>query len=239
MSRESLGRNAEEVTLQDAAELLDVTVRHLRNLVRDGYLTPCTRGTGRGEMFFRKTDVLALKEAKSGTYDLPKTTATALQAHALSQSVADRLEELCTFLGLKANLLSYDEESVTTLHLLILDRLKSDFTNVDTMELLGWAQKFNAIDEHYLDVVASCTACAAPWEPYYQLVNKIVLEAPKIALYSNPPFAKALGHILAARNNLRVVSYFYMRLRQGPDVADETFPEGDVDEEILSHILPH
>jgi excisionase family DNA binding protein len=238
MSLENKGRNEETLSVQEAAKILEVKDRHLRWLVREGYIIPVDKGPRRGEMRFRKEDIYALLEAREGGYDLPKTASAALQALALSRSTAHRLDELYTFLGLKSGLLPVDDDSVMALHIQVQMRLHSSFEEVEPPELMDWAYKLNAIDENYLALVEGVTAAPHPWASYLTLIEKIILEASRGPLSSYPAHRHAMGFLIAARNNLRNVSYFYLRTKKGERAADQTFPD-DLDEEILAHIVPH
>lgn len=220
----------------EVAEILSISRRHICNLVRQGRLLPVDRGF-RGEDLFRAEEVYALLEMKNRRLDLADTANLAVQAHALSRSMLSRLDKLCQMFGLTVNRLSHDEDAVYHLHLKVRDTTATDLSELRTGALMEWASTLQAIDESYLRIVEEFTLDADPWSSYLVLANEIMRQRrANTTVDTNTVFA--YNCVDSARKHLRHVSYFYIRIKHGADVADKAVTEADVDEEIIGQLYP-
>lgn len=217
----------------EVAEILQVTVRHTHSLSRTGRLLPADRGA-RGDDLFRPEEVYALQSVRAKRLDLPDVASMALQAHALSRSLQQRMDKLCRLMGLEINRLSYEEDSVHALHLRVLEHVKNTPQNVESGAMMDWASVLHAIDESYLRVVEDYTLNEEPWSPYLQLAHALVLGG-KVKRDVNEQFAYAC--LESARKHLRHVAYFYVHTKRGAQVAKAAFTH-DVDDEIIGQLYP-
>lgn len=227
-----MGRNDNLLSMLETKEELDCSVRHINRMVRDGKLVALFPNGARGGRFFRKADVQGLAKAGRGSFDFNYVTATSEQALAMAQQVSNRLSELCTFLGLECEVLTADEDGLKKYFEMqhLLDRGLPTPTFENTMAL---ARMLNAIDEPYLTYLARRLASEEPWRPFYEAANvaTMILAAGD---HTNPAMLKALGFLIAARNNLRTVAYFYERGKHTKKYVDAIFPEKDPDAGVLA-----
>jgi DNA-binding transcriptional MerR regulator/flavin-binding protein dodecin len=221
------------ITRQQAAEILGVTVRHLRNLVRQGTILPADTGKG-GTELFRAEEVYALTQLRGRRLDLADTARMAMQAHATARATQQRLDKLCRLLGFDVNRLSYEDEAVHALHAKVQHALTSDLAAVETGELMDWAATFHGIDESYLRVVEDYTSDDEPWDSYLALANAL-MKYTGSSEEVNTRFAFAC--LDSARKHLRHVSYFYVRTTRGVKTANAAFEES-VDDEIIGQLYP-
>lgn len=235
MWRNPMGRNSDLLTFTQTAAQLDVTPRHLGHMVRQGFIRPAKIGRHRRDWLFRPEEVNGLLELRQKGGGLPKLATLAVQARALSLSNAAKLEKICAFLGLENNRLRTDEDSIFMLHLKAQETLKSDLSEAHAAAIMDWASTFNAFDEAYLQLVADFTNDGSPWEVYLELANKFMLQQSD-KHETNLKFAYVC--LDAARRHLRHVSYFYVMVKLGERVANETFVKSAVDEEIIAQLHP-
>lgn len=230
-----MGRNDGLLTQAEAAKLLGVSQRHLRNMARVGYIRPAKLQKRDGRPLYRPEDVHALVELRSRPLDLQSTASTAMQAHMLSRSIANKLDKLCRFLGLENNRLRTDEDSIYALHLRVQETLKEDHTELSAAAVIEWASIFNSFDEYYLQLLEDYTLSPSPWEIYLQLANDMAA-AKSPDPNTNLGFAYAC--LNASRRNLRHVAYFYTATKRGVRDANRLFVDQDVTEEIIAQLYP-
>ena len=221
------------ITRQQAAEILGVTVRHLRNLVREGTILPADIGKGSAELF-RAEEVYALTQLRGRRLNLADTARMAMQAHATARATQQRLDKLCHLLGFGVNRLSYEDESVHALHAKVQHALSSDLSTIETGELMDWAATFHGIDESYLRIVENYTNDREPWSTYLALANE-VMKYSNLSEEVNTRFA--FSCLDSARKHLRHVAYFYVRTTHGAKVANVAF-DNTVDDEIIGQLYP-
>lgn len=221
------------ITRQQTAEILNISVRHLQNLVRQGKILPVDAGANQADLF-REEEVRALEQARTRHLDLAGVAGLALQAHATARATQQRLDTLCHLLGFGVNRLSYEDESVHSLHLKALDTRTENLASMQTGAIMEWASIFHGIDESYLRIVENYTADNAPWGPYLDLANELMRYAP-LAEETNTRFA--FSCLDSARKHLRHVAYFYVRTKLGPEVAELAF-DSTVDDEIIGQLYP-
>lgn len=230
-----MGRNEELLSFHQTAELLDVTLRHLSHMVRQGYIRPAKVARHLRKSLFRPEDVNAVLELRRRGVDLPTLANVAYQARNLSLNNAAKLEKLCAFLGLENNRLRTDEDSVFMLHMKTMDTLKSQLSDLRASAIMEWASTFNGIDEGYLELLEGFTHDPNPWGLYLGLANKMMAqqnERPE----ANLKFAYSC--LDSARRHLRHVSYFYVMTRSGERVANTLFVKDQVDDEIIAQLHP-
>lgn len=230
-----MGRNDGRVTHAEAAEILDVTERHLRHMVRQGIIKPVKLGSSTAGHLYAAEEVNAILEARLSSTSLPAVARTALQAQALSRSISGKLDIICRFLGLENNRLSYDEEAVRGLLVRVQETLKEDFSELRSGAIVEWAATFNSFDEPYLQVVADILKTDNPWVPYLALANDLMVKRSRVE-DSNLTFAYAC--LDAARRNLRHVAYFYVLAKHGIRTANNLFTKDAVNDEIIAQLYP-
>jgi hypothetical protein len=110
-----------------------------------------------------------------------------------------------------------------------------DHLNVN--ELVEWAQLLTGMDENYFRLVKEYVGDQEPWRPFFDLAQKLMEAAPAERMNRDRDLTIAYGMVDSARRHIRHVSYFYILLANGRLKADSIFPEGDVDDEIIGHLL--
>lgn len=227
-----MGRNDDLLDVRETKELLDCSARYVHRMVKDGRLVPQFPNGPSGGRFFRKADVEGLAKAGRSGFDFQYVKATAEQALAMAQQVSGRLTELYAFLGMDYVTLLANEEGLNKYFQTqnILDEGVPDLTYDYVMTL---ARITNAIDEPYLTYVAKTLLVEEPWQPFYELAN-IVVQLIANGDHTNARLLKALGFLIAARNNLRMVAYFYERGKHTKAYADALFPDGNPDAAVIA-----
>jgi hypothetical protein len=230
-----MGRNDDLLDMGETKELLDCTARHVNRMVKDGKLVPQFPNGPRGGRFFRKGDVEGLAKAGRGGFDFHYVKATSEQALAMAQQVSGRLAELYSFLGMDYIALTANEEGLNKYFEMqnTLDEGVPDLTYEYVMSL---ARTANAVDEPYLTYVAKTLLVEEPWQPFYELAN-IVAQLIASGDHSDARMLKALGFLIAARNSLRTVAYFYERGKHSKAHVDAIFPEHDPDAGVISSMV--
>lgn len=221
------------ITRQQAAEILGVTVRHLRKLVREGTILPADTGKGRIDLF-RIEEVYALAQLRGQRLNLADTARMAVQAHATARAAQQRLDKLCHLLGFGVNRLSYEDDAVHALHAKVQYALTSDLASAETGELMDWAATFHSIDESYLRIIENYTNDSEPWSSYLALSNALMKHS-NLSEEMNMRFA--FSCLDSARKHLRHVSYFYVRTTYGAKAANAAFEE-TVDDEVIGQLYP-
>lgn len=234
MGKLVMGRNGTLVPLNETAKMLEVSIRQLRYMVRQGRILPVPGRTKGEPMLFRLEEIHALIDLKGRRIDLAAVAGLATQAHSLGRSAIARLDKLCQFLGLENNRLQDDEDHVMSLHMKAQDALQQDLSELEPPTILYWASTFNAIDESYLRAVERHIEDTEPWSTYLALACALMEQQPT-APDTNLKFAYAC--LDSARKHLRHTSYFFARTKSGTRLADEAFADG-VDEEIISQLYP-
>lgn len=227
------------VNSHEAAEILGLSARSLKRLVKKGMLHPIHTDKLKPYSFLEH-EVVALAEArKDKRMGFREVQAMSKQAYATARSTEKVLQQVIRFLGIDIPRLSLNPEDVRALHLRAEDAQVMDFYPTAT-EVLGWARIFQAIDDNYLDMVKQVSRVDEPWKAYLDLATLLDTRAPEHVLSADAELKVAVGCVSAARRNLRNVTYFYIRQQYGKRVAARAIPHitADVDEEVIALAFP-
>jgi hypothetical protein len=214
----------ETVTTKEAAELLSVDERTIRNYVTRGFLRRLAGERGR-TIYVSLRELSALAGSMAQGADLPTTAGNAMRALASATSTEARVARLESILGIDATHLDTDEESVVAFHRECLDLL-ADYTEVmPASEILNWAYRFAAVTEEYLEALKQYTGEEEPWVPLMDTAQKLYDAAPRHSFYYRKDLESAYGYVASARLHLRQVAYFYIRRTCGARAANKACPE--------------
>ena len=229
-----MGRSERLVSHHRAAQLLGISRRWMSHLVYMHVLIPAVdNGTAISSLYSRD-EVLAHKENRARGY--PRSAAaTAELALATCRAMKDRFEALCKTLGLDGRVLSFEEEDVYQLHVKVQKDLHPKRITFHSKDILDWASIFQAMDETYLRRVAQLAGTDSPWAYYLQLATKLAAISAVVET-SNMAFAHACME--SARKNLRNVAYFYVHSTVGANIANRTFMDGELVDDVIAHLFP-
>jgi len=230
-----MGSPDNSISHTEASEILSVSCRQLRRLVRRGFIYPLTPGDSHNEPRYRVEEVHALADVREQKLDMPSVAMLAVQAQALSRTVSSKLDQICHFLGIQNYKLGTGEDDIFDLYARVREELRVPPEDWRTGSIMEWAAVINAIDEAYLDLLARHTLDESPWEYFLQLANEIMLHRAR-ATDANLDFAFAC--LDAARRNLRNVAYLYVLGRHGYKVANKIFIKSEVTDAVISNLYP-
>jgi hypothetical protein len=236
-----MGTPSDIITIDQAARILGVTVNMVRKLVADCVLrTVPVAVKGRPKKHFLRGEVNAYAEIRAKKLTLVDVMMTAERAYALSRSNEKRITQLMNVMGLNDKVLETTEEAVVSLVLQATDaemQAKEERPSVAT--LMHWAKTLYAVNEGYLDLVATHTVSVEPWAPFIHLAQALVDSLNTDDLRANKELEEAYSYIEAARRNLRHVAYFYLWEKRGSQKANKVFGVKDYAAPILNTLFPN
>ena len=235
-----MGTPEDIVTIEEAARILGVCHRMVHKLVRDRLLHPVPLpGPNKLKKYFRLADVAAYAETQTKKISLADVATMADRAYAVSCGNEKRITNLMRVLGLDSKVLETTEEAVVSLVLRMEDTTLSPPVP-KAKDVMEWARTFLAVNEGYLNLVASYTASEEPWAPFMHLAQVLSEGMPTDALVADKELEEAYGYLEAGRRNLRHVGYFYIRERHGSKKADMLFPvEEDYATPVMTMLYAH
>lgn len=241
MQKKYMGRSplaADLVPLEKAAGLLKVHEQTILTWAERGLLEQIYVGH---KSHYRREQLesLAPLMESDGKIDLPTLAARADLAYAASRTMEQRLNALIDLLGLNRNILEMDEYSVRNLYRATENALL-DAEPATLEDVRSWAGIFFAIDEAYLLMVEKYASTEEPWKKFLDLGYKLVVDTPYDRFIDEPDLRAAYAYLRAARNQLRMVSYFFCRERFGERIAYKVFGSSKTaTERILGLLYPH
>lgn len=230
----SKGRRPSEelVSITTSARMLKLSVRTLHRMCANGVLQPVYK-TRTGPKHFPVSEIAALAEVLSKKLDFSDVAVLAMRALVTAKANEHRLQDLMRVLGLKRRVLGTLPDEIAMVYEQAVHAL--ELPQQPTLdELEEWSGTFYAIDETYLAMVESATACPEPWKVFLDLANKMAKERPYTFYDALPTLRSAYDYLEAARRNLRIVSFMYCRERRGVRTADKLFGSTDLPDQILS-----
>jgi hypothetical protein len=159
------------MTIAEAANRLSVSKRSVHNYINKGFVRRAVRNS---EVLVHRDDVEQLAEEK-GT-DFPALNRRTL--HELNQRLRKieeqmvMVQEIWSSWGVVEKPLRPNPQEAAGLHKAVTDYLTADqflFEEIET-----WAGIFAKIDEQALTRVAEAVQTVKPWEPFHQLVNRML-----------------------------------------------------------------
>ena len=231
-----MGTTGEWVTVDAAARLLRVTRATIFNYRRRGLLVSGYRKDRK--TYFRRVDVLAIKQTKHGTRDIVEVSHLATRALAQSEQCERKLNELLGLLGLTNVALDTSEKGIRDLYerLRILAKARDPLTIAS--QVFHIAKSILAVDEAYLQLVAKYVSAEEPWDVFLAASNKIAELMPVRWLSTDPELAASYGYLNAARRHIRSVAYFYVRAMSGKRAADATFIGDSAFDPLIATLFP-
>jgi len=229
----------ETMGTNEAASLLGVSVRTIREYVSQGLLRPL-KGSGPGKVLVSLQDVSAMAGTILNGFDFVKVAKTAIHALVSSTRAERRLDRVEALLGVDSAHLETTEEAVLSFYHQSVDLLADYVEDMPPEEVLDWAYKLSNVTEEYLTAVKLHTGNQEPWVPFMDAAQKLYDCAPRASFRYRKDLEVAYGYISAARRHLRQVSYFYIRKEHGAYQARDAFPEMSLkprDERILQLIF--
>lgn len=233
---------AKMITQEEAADVLDVSVRQLNRLCHAGILTAhyLEGGEFSAPRTFNEADVMAYLEIRDKKINVSTLAVIARQAYVASRAVERQLEQVTHYLGLNLPHLSHRRQDVMRLYVQVEDALEIVDRDIKPDKIIEWARIFYAIGEEYLWLIEDLLEDPEPWKNLLELANTLYKNAPRETFNENKRLASAYGFLNAGRINLRSVSYFYIRNKHGDRVASLMFPasQGDRTERIINLAFP-
>jgi len=222
------------LTPEEAAKELGVDRVTVYKYLREGILSARQGSGGRARLAIRAEDVAVLKEAMGRRWDLPAVAAVALQAHVASRSAERTLKRLMDVLGVNVPALILSDDDARDLYRRAKEQLDMP-GNPSVAEMLQWSKVFYALGEEHLEQLDRL-GYKEPWKLFLELAESMSVKA--LSSYMVKETEVAYGYLSMARNNVRNVAYFYVRLRFGRDKAAEVFPIKDTHDKVLSLAFP-
>lgn len=223
------------VTRLHAAKLLSITPRTIDLWIKQGLIKQVFRGR---KSFILHTEVTALGQIFNGQKDFAAVRNLAIRAYMKAEEAERKIREITELLGLETTPIDTDEESILKFydeaHIRVTER-----PPVRPAEVMVLAKKLHGITDEYLRLVETFTCDDEPWYCYMELANYLIREAPRTYFLQDRELAAAYGYIEAARRHLRPVAYFYVRTRNGREIANQAFIGGHVTDDIIQVMFPH
>lgn len=229
-----MGRSERLVSHNLAARILGISHDWMTHLVTTGSLIPAVDNGTPVSSKYRKDEVLSYRE-RHARRRTRNALATADLALSISRTLKDRFEALCKTLGLDGRVLSFEEEDIYRLHVKVQQALHPQRVTFHAKDILAWSSTFHAIDEVYMRRVAQLAGTKEPWVYYMQLAVKLTGIS---AVEETANMAFAHSCVEAARRNLRNVAYFYVHSTLGANVANRTFMDGEIVDNVIAHLFP-
>lgn len=211
----------EYVDRKEAAALLGIGYRTLTNWIAQGLLT-AHFPAGRKNVFFKRSDVQALRALREDKTDLWTVKALAMQALATARASEQRLLQVFEHLGLNATPLPRDEAGVQYLYEYTLEALTEEKL-LNPAWVRFWAGSFFMMDEVYLELVTHFTDDPEPWRRYTDFANDVVRATLELEGTETADLQAAYRYFDAGRRHLTYVSYMTCRRAHGRRIADQVF----------------
>lgn len=210
----------EHVSLSEAEALLEVSRGTLMRMVKNKVLQVAFREGGK--RFFRRADVLAAKAETVDPVGTGDATTIALQARTTANSASAAVQHLYEVLGLVRVSLDVTPQGIESLLREVTAR-GTDKQLCDASWVKHWGKVLMSIDEDFL-LLVSRTGVQEAWEPFLSFANDVLSRAPKRMFRYLEELHRAFVLFETARNQLRGVSYFFVRGISGKERAEELFP---------------
>lgn len=215
------------ISAKEAAAILGLSVASINHLVRQGMVQPVYSKDRRlSERGYRREEIAALAEARERGLNLPRVASMAARSYATARALEHRVDRLEQVLGIGANPLPLDEESVLALYAEASDRLRPP-RKLD--EITRWTRTFLAMGEEFFELLEAYTGDEDGWAVFMDYARAALEAEPEDA---HIEMKQAYELLFAARNHLRNVSFVYTRNKYGARKANSIF-HGDEHEHIL------
>lgn len=227
----------ETVTTEEAAKLLGVSERSIRNYVDQGIL----RRLGEGNKIqVALQDILSASSLLGRCFDFAATARNALRALVSATRAEKRLTRIELLMGIDSTNLGTNEEEVLAFTAACTSALTDYTQDLSAERVLAWSYQLANVTEEYLDLVDLYTGNDEPWVPFMEVAQKLIESAPQKTFSSRKDLEIAYGYVAAARKHLRQVAYFYIRRKYGKSKAHTAMPDmtaGERDNTIIDLLL--
>jgi excisionase family DNA binding protein len=223
------------LSVNEAAELIDVTPQTVHRLIRNGILTPEYEQDGRRipRPRLRREDVEAYAEARSQDVSPHRQQLLVQQAIAQNRSLERRLTFLEDAIGARLSPPALDEESVLAVYAEVEEDLS--LVPVSTDRILRWARLFLGIGEEFFDVLEALVEDEDCCLVFLELGQVIAMNVPHEHLDVSQDLRVAYSYLEVGRRNLRAVAFNHLRTRLGVRSAMRAVGEvDDVHDEVLN-----
>jgi hypothetical protein len=235
-------RTADEMPASEVAKVLGVDIRTLQGMVRRGLLQPVAKHkVVTASTLFRADEIAAFADVRFKKLDLGFVASMAMRAYVISTANAKRIDRISDLLGLDLPALETDETSVVRLYIEAQDFELEEKIPTSLEEIRRWAATLFSIDESYLRLIEHYTGNPEPWQPFFDLVQRITETAPPRSMIRRRDVEAGYAYLEAARRHFRGVMYFFYRSKHGQRAADRAFPEMDdrgIDAELAAILYP-
>jgi helix-turn-helix protein len=216
----------EMVTVQEAADLLGVSVSQMNNIVRRGSIQPySTDGrVTRHKRLFRLSDIAALREVRSKGYNLQGVLVESRHSAIETRALRRELDRVKFLLGIDIPSLPTDRDTLVALLLRAEDAIR-ELATQNPHELLGWARVLYAIGEAHLEAITYHTGQQEPWRVFLNLGRHLCLGQDFQRTIYDGELHNIYLLLNAGLRRARQAAYFHVRSLNGKTKAEEMFPE--------------
>lgn len=230
------------LSLHDAASMLGVHHSWVSRKLKKVGIFPINKTAGnkkRGNtLLFKREEIEAVAKSTEAA-SIEEVRHSSLKAGAQTSLLEQRVDLLEYMLGMRAERLPLDEDSVIVRYKKARRLADSPHGRITARGALDWARFFLAVTEEYFSFMENVLKKEDPWFVFMELGERISLAFHKAETH-DPEVLTAYGCLEAGRKNLRTVCYARSARKYGLPVAIEHVPlarDGDVDAEIIAIIL--
>lgn len=224
----------ELITPSEAAEILEVSEKQVRNYVREGILLPVYPPGQKlnGQMYISREDVAGLAELQRSDVSLPKLAAIARRAHVASRSLERVVRRINAAVGADIPMADLSQDGVLSTYVKVEAALE-EYRVRSADEVTEWSRLFFSIGEEYFGAVEQHTGDPEPWKKFLDLAARIRKEAPET--FADAELRTAYDYFAVGARFMRQAAYFYVRNRYGLPVSNKLFPE--TSDDLVAPIL--
>lgn len=217
------------ISTQEAADMLGLQPRAVRDLVKNGYLHPARDMTPPISHYrFHREDVALLAEVRAQPVDLAGVINMARHAALTARKLEVLVTRLLGVVGADIPVADLSREAVVSMHLQMQAAIEC--LQYDTEAVFSWARIFYSMGEEYFDALETYTDDKEPWLLATDLSRHILLRGMKDGrLAEDVETVAAYQYLTLASRTLRQAAFFYVRRRHSRDDATSLFPEATKD----------
>jgi hypothetical protein len=231
MPREGLhvGAPQDVIGTTEAAEILGLQPRAVRDLVKNGYLYPVRDMTPPIQHYrFKREDVTLLAEVRAQPVDLAGVISMARHAAFTARKLEVLVARLMSVMGADIPVAELDREAVEAMYLRMQAALEVD--EYDTEAVFKWARIFFSMGEEYFDALEVYTGDREPWLIVSDLSRRILLRGIEQGKFNaDVETTAAYQYLTLANRTVRQAAFFYVRRRHSRDISATLFPEATKD----------
>ena len=226
----------EYIPAEEAASILNISVRQLRREVRKGMLRQVFPD-GQKVPYYDPEEVAFLANLRTNKISLPEVAAAAQRTQMYMMRLEKRMNQLMTAVGADIPCLPLDKEYLTSLYFRVQDAVEPPRQH-SLKEVLEWSGIFATLGEEHLQGIETYMGIEEPWRPFAELSMRLFSGSPNNL--RNDPGADAVYRVLnVSRDKLRRTLGMYLTLKHGPVLTHRMFPQSknDVHNDILALVI--